>query len=83
MRRVPPPTSRLPAEPRPESGLGKRNPPGAITFNSGLRHANPPYNSARTVAAIFSPIMMVGMLVLAHGTDGMIEASATRRPVTP
>ena len=24
--------------------------------------------------------MMVGMLVLAHGTDGMIDASAIRKP---
>ena len=34
-------------------------------------------------AATFSPIMMVGMLVLAQGTAGMIEASATRTPSIP
>src|ERR1044072_5264186 len=41
------------------------------------------YRPSRTIAATFSPIMMVGKLVLAHGTLGMIEASATRRPATP
>jgi hypothetical protein len=41
------------------------------------------YRSFSTIAATFSPIMMVGKLVLAQGTLGMIEASATRRPCTP
>jgi hypothetical protein len=41
------------------------------------------YDPFSTVAATFSPIMMVGKLVLAQGTLGMIEASATRRPTTP
>ena len=41
------------------------------------------YRSFSTIAATFSPIMMVGRLVLAQGTLGMIEASATRRPSTP
>jgi hypothetical protein len=35
------------------------------------------------VPATFSPTMMVGKLVLAHGTAGMIDASATRNPSTP
>ena len=34
-------------------------------------------------AEIFSATMMVGMLVLARGTVGMIEASTTRRPSKP
>ena len=39
--------------------------------------------SERIVAAIFSPTIIVGRLVLAHGTIGMIEASQTRNPPTP
>ena len=38
-------------------------------------------HSPRIAAEIFSPTMMVGMLVLAQGTVGMIEASQTRKPL--
>jgi hypothetical protein len=39
--------------------------------------------SARMNSATRSPIMMVGILVLALGARGITEASATRNPVTP
>ncbi len=39
--------------------------------------------SSRTIAAHFSPIMIEGALVLPPTTCGMIEASATRRPLMP
>ena len=38
------------------------------------------YAPDRIASAIFSAVIMVGMLVLAQGMDGMIEASTTRRP---
>ena len=41
------------------------------------------FASSRIIAAAFSPIMMLGALVLPATTDGMIEASATRRPPIP
>src|SRR5262245_40546860 len=39
--------------------------------------------SSRTMAAAFSTIIIEGALVLPPTTGGMIEASATRRPVMP
>ena len=39
--------------------------------------------SSRIIAAAFSPIMMVGALVLPPTATGMIEASATRSPSIP
>jgi len=48
-----------------------------------VARTQPAAASASTASAIFSPTMMLGMLVLARGTIGMIEASATRRPPTP
>jgi hypothetical protein len=39
--------------------------------------------SSKIIAAAFSPIMMLGALVLPATTDGMIDASATRRPPIP
>ena len=39
--------------------------------------------AARMKSATRSAIMMAGKLVLALGTLGMTEASATRRPATP
>jgi hypothetical protein len=39
--------------------------------------------SSRIIAAAFSPIMMLGALVLSTTTDGMIDASATRRQPIP
>src|SRR5688572_14495094 len=39
--------------------------------------------AASTISAHFSPIMMVGALVLPLVSVGMIEASATRRPAMP
>ena len=44
------------------------------------RHAA---RSASNASEIFSAHMMVGMLVLARGTQGKIEASHTVRPSTP
>jgi hypothetical protein len=39
--------------------------------------------SSRIWSDIFSAIIIVEMFVLAHGTDGMIEASTTLSPGTP
>src|SRR3954447_1785260 len=39
--------------------------------------------SARIMSAAFSPIMMLGALVLPPIRVGMIEASTTRKPSTP
>ena len=39
--------------------------------------------SSRIIAAAFSPIMMVGALVLPPTATGMIDASATRSPSIP
>ena len=39
--------------------------------------------SSSTIAAHFSPIMMLGALVLPATTCGMMEASATRNPAIP
>ena len=39
--------------------------------------------AASTISAHFSPIMMVGALVLPLVSVGMMEASATRRPAMP
>ncbi len=62
----------------------------AARFASGMRfdsgnHAVETHQacSSRMAAAIFSPIIMTGILVLARGMDGMREASPTRRPETP
>ena len=53
--------------------------------NSGPECPNraDPYASSRIIAAAFSPIMIVGALVLPETRVGMIEASATRKPWTP
>lgn len=40
-------------------------------------------DSALTISAIRSAIMMIGMLVLARGMLGINEPSQTRKPVTP
>jgi hypothetical protein len=39
--------------------------------------------AASIASAIFSAVIRVGKLVLAHGTAGNSEASTTRRPLTP
>ena len=57
------------------------------TDDSDLRHELPPsgvvWSSAATSSAARSPIIVVAACVLPEGTVGMIDASATRRPVTP
>ena len=62
----------------PELGVG-----AAAFFPADELPGPAAYRPDRMKSAIFSPTMMVGMLVLAQGTVGMIEASQTRRPATP
>ena len=62
----------------PRTSVRFRSWPPAHPFHS-LRVQH----SARIRSAAFSPIMMAAAWVLALGTMGMIDASATRRPSSP
>ena len=57
------------------------DPAEAAWHASGLPHS--PAATPRRRAAMCSATMIVGMLVLADGGSGRIEASTTERPGTP
>src|SRR5581483_1846283 len=59
-------------------GAGDDDPHQAAAAYCGSRTA-----SSMIMAAAFSPIIVVGALVLPPTSVGMIDASHTRRPVTP
>ena len=65
-------------EGRPDRGRVRRA--YAARLQAAARVAT---TSSRIIAAAFSPIMMVGALVLPPTATGMIEASATRSPSMP
>jgi hypothetical protein len=64
---------------------GKRHPgPGVLDPNSlPIRHEDALRESSRIIAAPFSAIIAVGVLVLPEVIVGITEASTTRRPARP
>lgn len=63
------------------SDIGRGSPFNQILKSNSLRSVN--HASCRTISAAFSAIMIVGALVLAPTSLGMIDASTTRKPSIP
>jgi hypothetical protein len=63
--------------------IRSRAAPALRSLRSLQRYTPPVRADARTMSEHFSPIMIEGALVLPATIDGMIEASATRRPSMP
>src|SRR3954466_6634394 len=56
---------------------------GALIIGQNQLHGDPQARCPTIWSAAFSATMMVGALVFEDGMNGIIEASATRRPLRP